>query len=109
MPGCTADRSVRFTWLQPSAKPLLETACAITNSAMHVKLLAFAQAGDLLGFRERLVECDALDSPRAILARIAPGFSTENVRVAVDEEYAEWDRAIGNAREIALIPPVSGG
>ena len=76
---------------------------------MQVKLLAFAQAGDSLGFRERVVECDANDSPRAIMARIAPHFSTENLRVAVDEEYADWDRAIGEAREIALIPPVSGG
>ena len=76
---------------------------------MQVKLLAFAQAGDALGFRERVVECDALDSPRAILLRIDAAFSTENLRVAVDEEYADWDRAIGEAREIALIPPVSGG
>lgn len=76
---------------------------------MQVKLLAFAQAGDSLGFRERMVECDALDSPRAIMARIDAAFSTENLRVAVDEEYADWDRAIGEAREIALIPPVSGG
>ena len=76
---------------------------------MQVILLAFAQAGDALGFRERWVECEAQDSPRAILARIEPHFSTENLRVAVDEEYADWDRAIGEAREIALIPPVSGG
>ena len=76
---------------------------------MQVKLLAFAHVADALGFRERILECDALDSPRAILARIEPHFSTENLRVAVDEEYADWDRAIGNAREIALIPPVSGG
>ena len=76
---------------------------------MHVKLLAFAQAADALGFRERLVECGPNDSPRAIMARIDSDFSTENLRVALDEEYAEWDRAIGDAREIALIPPVSGG
>ena len=76
---------------------------------MQVKLLAFAHAGDLLGFRERVAECDPADSPRAILSRIEPRFSTENLRVAVDEEYADWDGAIGNAREIALIPPVSGG
>ena len=76
---------------------------------MLIKLLAFAQTGDSLGFRERVIECDASESPRAILLRIDSHFSTENLRVAVDEEYAEWDRAIGNAREIALIPPVSGG
>ena len=76
---------------------------------MHVKLIAFAQTGDWLGFRERVIECEASESPRVILLRIAPQFSTGNLRVAVDEEYAEWDRAIGEAREIALIPPVSGG
>ncbi len=76
---------------------------------MQVKLLAFAHAADALGFRERILECAAHESPRAILARIEPRFSTENLRVAVDEEYADWDRAIGDAREIALIPPVSGG
>ncbi len=76
---------------------------------MHVKLLAFAQAGDRLGFRERLVECAPQDSPRAILARIDANFGTEHLRVAVDEEYCDWDRPIGEAREIALIPPVSGG
>lgn len=76
---------------------------------MHVKLLAFAQTGDRLGFRERVIECAASDSPRVILQRIDPDFSTENLRVAVDEEYADWDGAIGEAREIALIPPVSGG
>jgi molybdopterin converting factor small subunit len=76
---------------------------------MQVKLLVFAQAADLLGFRERVIECAPEDSPRAILARVSNDFSTANLRVAVDEEYADWNRPIGAAREIALIPPVSGG
>ena len=76
---------------------------------MQIKLLAFAQSADRLGFRERLVECTPDDSPRTIVARIDPAFSTENLRVAVDEEYAAWDAPVGHAREIALIPPVSGG
>ena len=92
-----------------SANHLPQGRSAFTKRAMQVKLLAFSQAGDSLGFRERVVECDALDSPRVILARIAPDFSTGNLRVAVNEEYADWDCAIGEAREIALIPPVSGG
>lgn len=92
-----------------SVNRLSEGGAAFTNRIMQVTLLAFAQAGDSLGFRERVIECDELDSPRAILARIEPQFSTENLRVAVDEEYADWDCAIGNAREIAVIPPVNGG
>jgi molybdopterin converting factor small subunit len=76
---------------------------------MQVKLLAFAQAADHLGFRECVVECAPEDSPRAILARLSSELTTADLRVAVDEEYADWNRPIGDAREIALIPPVSGG
>ena len=76
---------------------------------MQVTVLAFAQACELLGFRERVVECSASDTPREVILRLAPGAALENVRVAVDQEYASWDAPISEAREIALIPPVSGG
>jgi hypothetical protein len=39
---------------------------------MQLQLLAFAQAHDQLGFRERLVECSPTETPRQILARLAP-------------------------------------
>ena len=76
---------------------------------MQLKILAFAQAQDQLGFRERVVDCAAGDSPRAILASVAPGFDGAGMRVAVDCEYHDWDAPIGAAAELALIPPVSGG
>jgi molybdopterin synthase sulfur carrier subunit len=76
---------------------------------MQVKLLAFAQARDQLGWPERVVECTADESPRTVLARIAPGLRVEAWRVAVNEEYQSWDAPLGAAREIALIPPVCGG
>ena len=76
---------------------------------MQVKLLAFAQARDQLGWPERVVEYELGETPRTVLARVAPGVSTEGWRVAVDEEYQSWDAPLSAAREIALIPPVSGG
>lgn len=76
---------------------------------MQLKILAFAQAQDQLGFRERVVECADDDSPRAILATIAPAFDGSGMRVAVDCEYHDWDTPVGRASELALIPPVSGG
>jgi molybdopterin synthase sulfur carrier subunit len=76
---------------------------------MQVKLLAFAQARDQLGWPERIVECEPEETPRAILARVAPAARPDTWRVAVDEEYCSWDTPLGTAREIALIPPVSGG
>lgn len=76
---------------------------------MQVKLLAFAQARDQLGWPERVVECEPTETPRAIVARVAPEARLDTWRVAVDEEYHSWDAVIGSAKEIALIPPVSGG
>jgi len=77
---------------------------------IQVKILAFAQAADRLGWREMLAECAPDESPRAIVERIAPGFDFEWARVAVDCEYMPWDDAVGAvAQEIAILPPVSGG
>ncbi len=76
---------------------------------MQILLLAFAQSRDRLGFAERAIEASPVETPRQILCRVAPSFPAEGTRVAVDCEYHDWDAAIGSARELALIPPVSGG
>ena len=77
---------------------------------IQVKLLAFAQAADRLGWREILAECAPDETLRGIVGRNAPGFDFTSVCVAVDCEYMSWDDAVGAlAQEIAIIPPVSGG
>ena len=78
-------------------------------AAMDITLLAFAQAKDDFGFSSRTVSCSPDDTPRMLVSRIAPAADLAHLRVAVDCEFADWDAPIGNAREIALIPPVSGG
>ena len=81
----------------------------LTSRPMEVLLLAFAQAHEQLGFRERTVACEPEETPRQLLARVAPQFNPSSARVALDCQYGDWDGAIGPAREIAVIPPVSGG
>ncbi len=76
---------------------------------MLVRVLAFAQAADIAGFRETSINCAAGESARSVVARIAPDLKIDGWRVAVDCEYHDWDSPIGNAQEIAVIPPVSGG
>ncbi len=77
---------------------------------MKIKVLTFAQTRTQLGFDERVVECAPTDTPRAILQRIDPQFNPgKTIRVAVNQEYADWDQPVGEAAELALIPPVSGG
>lgn len=77
---------------------------------MKVTLLTFAQTRTQLGFGEKSVECEPGETPREILRRVAPGFDPgKTIRVAVNQEYADWDLPVGQATELALIPPVSGG
>jgi molybdopterin synthase sulfur carrier subunit len=76
---------------------------------MEISILAFARAREELGFAEKSIECEPEETPRKIVERIAPGFDLKALRAAVDREYSGWDTPIGQARELALIPPVSGG
>ena len=76
---------------------------------MRIKLLAFSHAADLVGSRDQDVEYDPAETPRSFISRIAPQLVHEGFRVAVDLEYHSWDQPIGEAAELAIIPPVSGG
>ena len=77
---------------------------------MQVTLLAFASAAQTLGWRERQVAAEPSDTPRTLLGRVAPGFDPAQARAAVNCEYHDWDAVIRDtAREVAIIPPVSGG
>ncbi|MGA2244651.1 MAG: MoaD/ThiS family protein [Verrucomicrobiota bacterium] len=77
---------------------------------MKITVLTFAQTRAQLGFAEKSFDCDPGETPRQILRRLAPGFEPgQAIRVAVNQEYGDWDRPVGQATELALIPPVSGG
>jgi len=77
---------------------------------LKIVLFTFASARDELGFARCETECLPEESPRGIFARVAPAWSPPpGVRVALDNEFAEWDQPVGEAQELAVIPPVSGG
>ncbi len=83
-----------------------------------MQVLYFAWLREKAGIAEETVD------PPAELATVAdlldwlkgrsPGHAAaladlSAVRVALDEDYAELDRPIAGAREVALFPPVTGG
>jgi molybdopterin synthase sulfur carrier subunit len=76
---------------------------------MPITVLAFAQSQDLFGFSSREIPCDPADTPRSLLLRLRPDADLSHLRVALDCEFATWDTPLGSARELAIIPPVSGG
>lgn len=74
-----------------------------------MKLLAFAKSKDDFGFSEKEIEVAATETPRELVARIVPGMDVSGIRVALDCEFADWDAPVGDAKEMAFLPPVSGG
>ena len=76
---------------------------------MSITVLAFAQSQDTFGFSSRELPCSPEDTPRTLLLRVKPDADLSLLRVALDCEFSTWDTPLGEAKELAIIPPVSGG
>ncbi|MFD2258020.1 MoaD/ThiS family protein [Luteolibacter algae] len=76
---------------------------------MNITILAFAQSREVFGFSEMTTEIEIGATPREVLEKIAPNSNLDGLRVAVDCEFYDWDQPMQQVREIAIIPPVSGG
>lgn len=83
---------------------------------MSVDILYFAWIRERIGLPRERVETDAptvaalVDELRAREDRYAAAFADLSaLRVAVDQELAEFDAPLGGAREIAFFPPMTGG
>ena len=81
---------------------------------MHLRLLAFASASDLLGTDAVAIEVpEGLDvaALRAELARRYPALEAlwPRLAIGVDGVIADADTPLREGSEVALLPPVSGG
>ena len=76
---------------------------------MQLRVLAFAQARDLLGFDAMEIETRADETVEEVLRRIPRLERLSNLRIALDQEYVDRGQVVGEASELAIIPPVSGG
>lgn len=79
-----------------------------------VTLLYFAKVREAVGTGEERIELPGGLSTIADLADWLAGRypifgDREKLRVAVDQVMAKFDTRIGEAREIAFFPPVTGG
>jgi molybdopterin synthase sulfur carrier subunit len=79
---------------------------------VNYRILYFASLRDAVGSDAEQVE-SAQTSARALYADLRQrhgfGLAAERLRVAINGEFASWDRALVDGDEIAFLPPVSGG
>ena len=78
---------------------------------MSVTVLYFASLRDAAGVASEQVASPASLADLYAELRQRHGFSMDpgDLRVAVDGAFARWDAPVGDCREIAFLPPVSGG
>jgi molybdopterin synthase sulfur carrier subunit len=76
------------------------------------RILYFASLRDAAGHDSEECVAATVDA-RALYAQLREqhGFTLghERLRVAVNGEFARWDRVLADGDEIAFLPPVSGG
>ena len=83
---------------------------------MSVEVLYFAWVRERIGLPRETVESDAA-TVRDLVAelqareeRYAVAFSdTQSLRVALDQELADFDAPLAGVREVAFFPPMTGG
>lgn len=81
-----------------------------------IDVLYFAWVRERIGLPRETVETDAatvadlVEELRARDERYAAAFAdTRALRVAIDQELTEFDAPLGDAREVAFFPPMTGG
>ena len=90
-------------------------ASGVAGEKRRIQLLYFAALRDLVGCEEEQLELPAEVRTVSdfvsfiVLARPALAGKLASVRVAVNEAFAQDLDDLGQARVIALIPPVAGG
>ena len=81
---------------------------------MRVEILYFASLVELTGRSSETLEIDDGADVSAVWTALVerhPGLADLAYRplVACDMSYAEWETSLRGVREIAFLPPVSGG
>lgn len=77
---------------------------------MSIKVLYFASLKELLGRGEELVNDEGVSTVADIWQRVSEGASvSQQVLIAVNQEYATLETVVASGDEVAFFPPVTGG
>lgn len=81
---------------------------------MQIKVLLFAQLRELIGLNEITLNVANQTTAMAIFDRVTARHPAglkfkHHCRVAVNQEYQDWQVQLQEGDEVAFIPPVAGG
>lgn len=81
---------------------------------MKIEVLYFGIVREKLGSAREVVELAEGATVGTLLESLSERLGTDNrgagsIRVAVNRDYVDYDHALSDDDEVAVIPPVSGG
>jgi sulfur-carrier protein len=77
---------------------------------MSIKVRYFASLKERVGRSEQLVDLPCPVTARELWMRCVPDLpQSEQILVAINLDYADWDSLVREGDEVAFFPPVTGG
>ena len=79
---------------------------------LQIRVIYFAKLRDLVGLDEEIFSMKKGDNPSDVLVSINKKHKIdvgENFKIAVNDEFSQWDIKLNNGDRLVFIPPVTGG
>jgi len=76
---------------------------------MSINILVFASLSEQLGLSQTTLEADKVSTAQDVWQVLSTQAADPSVRVAINQEYAEFSSAVKDGDEVAFFPPVTGG
>lgn len=76
---------------------------------MSINVLVFASLSEQLGLSETRLEADSIQTAQDVWQALTSQPADAAIRVAINQEYAEFDSPVKAGDEVAFFPPVTGG
>ena len=82
------------------------------ENTLQIRVIYFAKLRDLIGLDEEIFSIEKGDDPTDVLASINKKHKIDvgaNFKIAVNDEFSQWDVKLSNGDRLVFIPPVTGG
>lgn len=76
---------------------------------MSINVLVFASLSEQLSLSETKLDAASINTAQDVWEALSSQQPDEAVRVAINQEYADFGSAVKSGDEVAFFPPVTGG
>ena len=82
------------------------------ENTLQIRVIYFAKLRYRIGLDEEIFSMEKGDDPSDVLASINKKHKIDvgaNFKIAVNDEFSQWDVKLSNGDRLVFIPPVTGG